>query len=42
MEQHEKKQKAKKTAKKVLRYLGDVIVPILLAGIFKVRNRGRK
>ena len=38
----ERKKKAKKTFKKILKYLGESVVPILVAGGFKLRKKGMK
>tara|TARA_R110000824_G_scaffold229914_5_gene417520 strand:+ start:658 stop:789 length:132 start_codon:yes stop_codon:yes gene_type:complete len=41
-DKQDRKDKAKKTFKKILKYLGESVVPILVAGLFKVRKQGKK
>tara|TARA_R110002020_G_scaffold20094_9_gene68851 strand:+ start:1590 stop:1715 length:126 start_codon:yes stop_codon:yes gene_type:complete len=38
-DKEDRKAKAKKTFKKILGYLGDVVVPILLMGFFKRKEK---
>jgi hypothetical protein len=38
-DKEDRKAKAKKTFKKILGYLGDAVVPILLAGLFKRKEK---